>query len=157
MFKIEIAKEKDLEAYRSLRRIAITGKDKEMFGSTPEMIAEEVARPEKEWVEDITATDKFIVLAFEADDPIGMGSVIKKEDEKWYMRSLYVKEDHRDSGIGKQIVRVGLEEISNRQGKKVSAHVRNENVRSRSIFRSFGFKKTEDDLAGVGYFIELTL
>ncbi len=155
--KIEIATEKDLKMYRDLRRLAITGKDKEMFGSTPEMVASEDNRPEKEWLEDITSPERFIVLAWGSGEPVGMGSVIKKE-EAWYMRSFFVREDFRNMGAGKSIWEAGLKEIQRRGGKKVFLHVRNGNDIPKHIFESFGFKKTkDDDTAGVGYFMELTL
>ncbi|MEK7227854.1 MAG: GNAT family N-acetyltransferase [Patescibacteria group bacterium] len=156
MVKVEIAKEKDLRSYRELRSLAITGADKELFGSSLEMIDSENSRSEKEWIEDIVSLDKFVVLAQQDYKAIGMASVIQK-GEGWYLRSFFVKEDFRNNGAGKTICATGLNEIRRRGGKRVFLHVRNGNDIPNHIFESFGFKKTQDDSTGVGYFMELAL
>ena len=148
--KVEIATEKDWEAYKKLRLLAIT-KDKEiMGGTTPEQIIEEQARNEGEWKKDLSSKDMFVVLSWNGSEAIGMGRAREKDEIEglWYMDSGYVKEDgdFRNKGIGKGIFKARLDEIKKRGGKKVFLGILANNTPSIRVAESFGCKKMKNYL-----------
>lgn len=158
--KVELATEKDWEVYKELKLLAISGKDKEMMGSTPEQIIKEQAKSEQEWKEDLSRDDMFIVLAWNGSEGVGMARAMEKDEETelWYIDSLYIKEEKlRNKDIGKKIYTFILEEIKKRGGKKVFLGIRSENASSIHVAESFGFKKNEDLSDDDGYHFDLEL
>ena len=161
--KVKLATEKDWEAYKELRLLAITASDKEIMGSTPEQIIEEQARSEQDWKDDLSSEEMFVVLARNGSEAIGMSLARQKDDITglWYMGSAYIKEgdDFRGKGIGKKMFRTRLDEIKRRGGKKVFLGIKKNNERSIHVAKSFGFiqiDKSEDNLDD-GYYLELEL
>jgi RimJ/RimL family protein N-acetyltransferase len=161
--KTELATEKDWEAYKELRLLALSGKDKEIMGSTPQQIIKEKAKSEQEWKKDLSSDDMFVVLSWNGSNAIGMGRAMKKDEdtELWYMDSGYVKEygDFRNKGIGKGIFKARLDEIKKRGGKKVFLGIKSNNAPSIHVAESFGFKKVDkdEDSSDKGYYFELNL
>lgn len=159
--KVELATEKDWEVYKELRLLAISGKDKEIMGSTPEQIVKENARSEQEWKKDLSSDDMFIVLSWNGSNAVGMGRAMEKDEdtELWYMDSGYVRkdEDFRNKGIGKGIFKARLDEIKKRGGKKVFLGIKSNNAPSIHVAESFGFKKVYELSDDEGYHFELDL
>ena len=161
--KVELATEKDWEAYKELRLLAIVGKDKELMGSTPEQIIKEKSRSEEEWKKDLSSQEMFVVLSWNGSNAIGMGRAMEKDgvEKLWYMDSGYVKEgeDLRNRGIGKGIFKARLDEIIKRSGKKVFLGIKSNNAPSIHVAESFGFKKVDkdEDSSDGGYYFELDL
>lgn len=158
--KVEIATEKDWEAYKKLRLLAVSGKDKEIMGFTPEQIIKEQAKSEEELKKDLSSQDIFVVLAWNGSNAIGMGRAMEKDEDikLWYMDSGYVKdgESFRNKGIGKKIFRTRLDEIKKRGGKKVFLGIMFNNEPSIHVAESFGCKKI-DGLSDDKYHFELEL
>ena len=160
---VELATEEYWKTYKELKFLAISGKDKEMMGSTPEQIIEAQARSEQEWKNDLSGEDIFVELVFNGSEGVGMARAIKKDEDTglWYIDSVYVKEgkDLRNKDIGKNIYTFILEEIKKRGGKKVFLGIKFENAPSIHVAESFGFKKIgkNEDLSDGGYYFELDL
>ena len=143
----------DLEAFKELRHLALTGKDSEMFGmsSHPEQVEEERNRTDLELSE-----NKFIVLSFESSRAIGIGIARKREKEDdWWMGAGYIREDCRGRGIGKKMFAKRLQEIINRGGRKVTLAVKAVNAKSIHIAESFGFKKVDEGASDEGFYMQL--
>lgn len=63
-----------------------------------------------------------------------------KENESWIV-SYSIAEKYRGMGMGKKIIKLGLEKIEG----KVKAWVKQENIASRRVFQNLGFKKLSTD------------
>lgn len=139
--KVEIATEKDWEECKRLRIQAITGEDAKMFGSNIKRITSELEKGEKEWQE-LFGEDKFVVLSRDGSKAIGMVRAYEtKEKGVWYIGQLYVDKDARKTGAGKKMMQESIEEIKRRGGRKISAFIKNNNIKSHNLCESFGFKK----------------
>ena len=148
--KVEIATEKDWEAYKQLKLMAITGKDKKMLGISSGQIKREQNRTEKEWRQDFYGENKVVVLAKNDFEVVGMGLARKRqEDGTWHMFFGYVRENFRNRGIGQRMFASRLNEIRKRGGKRVTIAVEDKNIISIHLAESFGFKKD------VGFFMRL--
>lgn len=147
--KIELATPDDWESYKELRILAITGKEKRMFGSTPKQIAIAKAKSEQEWKEDLSSDDMFVMLSKNGFEAVGMGWAKKwgkKEEERiWHMGSGYTKDDFRGKGFGIKNFASRLKNIIELGGKKVTMGVRAENKTSIGIAENFYFK-TDDTI-----------
>jgi hypothetical protein len=158
--KIEVAKEEDWEQYKNLRLIAMTSEDKEMLGSTPELVEKARARTDQEWKDDITAKNMFVMLSKNGSEAIGMGIAADDlENGIWRMGSGFVKPEFRNTPerVGRNMFAARLEEIKKRGGKKVMIGVKAVNATSIHIAESFGFKKREEDASEKGYWMVLDL
>jgi len=155
---IEIATEKDWEAFKKIRLDAIA-KDPEAFGSSPERLLKESNRSEEEWKDILKKDSQFILLAKNGLEPIGLEVTRKgKEENEWHTLSVYIKEEFRGLGIGKEIFEKTLEEIRKRGGKKVTLNVnRNEaQEAARNMYEKHGFKIINTDAYNF-YDMELNL
>ena len=158
--KIEKATVKDWEAYKKLRLEAIEGPDREMFGSTLELIQKEQARTEEEWKTDLSSGDMFVFLVRNNADPIGFGIVTKESEVgAWRLRSGYMQKDFRsrEERIGKQLFEARLNQVKKMGATKARLAVKAHNATSIHIAESFGFKKVEKDASPRGFFMELDL
>ncbi|HTE48875.1 MAG TPA: GNAT family N-acetyltransferase [Candidatus Paceibacterota bacterium] len=139
--RIEIATEKDYEAYKKLRIEAVTGSDAQMFGVTPEEVVIEQSRSDSEWKESLSGDDKFIILLWGGTEAIGcVRARMTKEKGVWSLSSGYIKPGFRGQGIGKKMYAAPLREIKKRGGEKVQIGVNIVNEKSLNIAQIFGFK-----------------
>jgi ribosomal protein S18 acetylase RimI-like enzyme len=157
--RVEIATEKDWEAYKKIRLEAYTGPDGGMFGATPGKIEKEQMRSAEDWKNDLSRDDVFVVLSWSGQEAVGMGVAEKKNEQEkfWHIRSGYVKENFRGQDIQKKMITKRLEEIRRRGGRKVQLAVKTANTISIHNAELFGFKKVDRGASAEGFFMELDL
>ena len=159
--RIEIAGPEDWKAYKEMRLLAITGKDKEMFGVTSDSkhVEGELGRADADWKNDLSVDkrDQFVILAWKGSEAIGM--IRAKETEKmgWYLTSGYVKEDSRGKVFVPKVLSEVAKEVKKRGGFKLSMGVKAHNKIMISIATLLGFKKVESESYGPGFYMELDL
>src|SRR3989338_1354503 len=140
--RIEIATEKDWQAYKEIRLEAIKGKDAAMFGGHDK--ERDKVKPDDEWREDLALhEDRFIILSWVGSRAAGMGRADEIKDKKgvWSMGQGYVRDEFRGENIGKKILAARLAEIKKRGGVKVITAMFHGNERPMHIAGLFGFKK----------------
>lgn len=142
--KMRIATSEDWKAYKDLRLLEISGKDREMFGSNLKMRIKEKIKSDQQWQHDLSRKDMFILLSLNNSGPVAMS--LAAEDHKiseegvWHIGWAYVKEDFRGKGIQSKMIAARLLEIKARGGKKVTALVKFNNKKSLDNLEAFGFK-----------------
>lgn len=138
--RVEIATEKDWEAYKKIRLESINGPDANMFG--PKTAAKDRAKSNEEWKSDlITRADHFVVMSWQGSEAIGLSSASERREKGlWHLGSAYVKPELR-GGLGKKMLALRMREIIRRGGKKVEAGMRPNNEITKHLCGSFGFKK----------------
>jgi ribosomal protein S18 acetylase RimI-like enzyme len=79
--------------------------------------------------------------AIEDSEPIGcVYATVNGLDQKAFITSVYVKEQHRGAGIGKQLVQFLLDELTTRAILDVGLAVTATNERALKLYESFGFE-----------------
>ncbi len=156
--KIDVATEKDWEAYRDLKlECAASQEDKKMLGITGMKTMEWNENSENAdfWKKEIKPDNlKFVLLAFEEPEDgqvkekrEALGTIsAKSTSEKgvWYIYSSYVRSDIRRKGLGEAILATCLDEIELRGGDKATMLVNIENEKQLSLISKFYFRIDKD-------------
>ena len=143
-FRIDIAAEKDWEACKNLRELAITGDDAKMFNANPESVAYEKQKTEEEWRKDLSSDTVFYVLSQKGSEPIGIGSadqIPSMGEGVWGLHDGYVKLEFRGNHIAQKMFATRINEIQRRGGKLVVAYIRMDNEKQLNLAKKFGFEK----------------
>jgi RimJ/RimL family protein N-acetyltransferase len=119
------------------------------FGST---YAAEVTRTEGEWSERAASgangTDRFTVLAFDADACVGLAGGFRNEDGHHAdvdLVSMWVAPTHRGTGVADRLVDAVLDWACNEaQAEVVGLWVTRGNDRAQRFYERLGFVETGD-------------
>lgn len=142
--KIEIATPKDWEDCKKIVLEGITGNDAQMFGLTQEKIENVKERTREIWRDFLEEDEnEFVLLCRDNSETIGIITA-KKENQEWYVGSLYIKENFRRKGIGAKLFATCLNEIRNRGAEKITLGIKANNFKSINLVSSFHFKRLED-------------
>lgn len=140
--KVEIAKLEDWEEYKKIRLEAITGKDAGMFG--PKAVEEDLSKTDEGWKKDLSLSDKFVVLAWQGKEAIGISIIKKKVAEgTWDIGAGYTKENFRGKVFARTALTKILSEIINRGGTRAILATRVENQYMTQLAELLGFKSLE--------------
>jgi ribosomal protein S18 acetylase RimI-like enzyme len=105
---------------------------------------------EKEWKEEFNKSNAKIYLVTKDGVVVGDTSYEKKNDGLIYLSGLAIDPNFQKQGIGKEVMRLIMEELKNE--KKVVLVVHPENSAAIKIYLSFGFviKNWKDNYYGDG-------
>jgi ribosomal protein S18 acetylase RimI-like enzyme len=136
-------KESDWKKFKELRLEAIQN-DGHAFGSSYQEL---IKLTEKEWKEKILKPGSCIFIAKDKDDFIGMAAAYQEEGEKCrhvaYIWGVYVKDIHRQKGIGRQLMEAILSALkSNREVVKANLNVTTTQIGAVKLYESLGFTIT---------------
>lgn len=139
VFTTRIATPEDWETIKELRELAITGSDTEMMG-IKKNLEKQLGKTEKEWRKELSNDNNIYVESWSNLKAIGMGFVTKKEEREntWHLRYGYVLPEFRNNGVGREMFAKRLREVINRGGKEVVLTIRNDNLSSLHVAKSFG-------------------
>jgi ribosomal protein S18 acetylase RimI-like enzyme len=136
--KLELATEKDWEAYRDMRISAITGASSKMFG--PITVEEDKAKDEAGWKADLSTADKKVLLAWQGSEPIGIIILKDKKDGLWDIGGGYTAPESRGAVFARQAMAKILEEIRKSGGTKARIVTREGNNDIIKLSQLLGFK-----------------
>lgn len=70
---------------------------------------------------------------------IGMCAGVKEDDKNW-IQALYISPDYQKQGLGKKLMKVGLEWLG--KGKPIMIHAASYNKNAIDFYKSFGFTES---------------
>lgn len=140
----EIATEKDWEDYKKIRLEAID-KEPMAFYVTKSSKEKEYNRTDEEWKADLLNMNNFVALSKDKSVPVGMAQAISRNEnpDQWHIRGVYLNNDFRGGGFGKDIMNLILDEIKKRGGKKITLNVMDTQEIARKIYEKLDFKITK--------------
>ncbi len=146
LVRVEIAKPEDWQAYKEMRLLAINGKEEEICDITSEEAVNEMARTDEEWEknfrEDLSSGNIFVVLSWAGSEVVGLGRIRKIDSEgTWHMGSAYLKKNFRQGFTSIKMFNIGAEEIKKREGKKITIELNIKNPKSPRMAKLLGFKR----------------
>lgn len=139
--KVEIAKEKDWEDYKTIRLEAIEAEPL-AFYVTKSRKENDLNKTEEEWKKDLIGVNTFVVLAKNGDAPVGLAHALIRdlEKEQWGIRSVYLRKDFRGGGSGEKMMNLIINEIKRRKGKEVVLNVADTQKSAKKLYEKLGFK-----------------
>lgn len=124
----------------------------------PEILSRETAEEAvEEWydpdrIEEEIESDDALIPVLETDDDgdiIGFAHAVWDAQAGTVLR-LYVAPDHRDQGIGTDLLTWTVDALADRDVERVRALVLSENEPGNAFYRAFGFEKTGEDRTTIG-------
>ena len=107
VIRVEIATEKDWEAYKKIRLSAL---EHNAYESAPKKLAkrleEERHKSPEKWQKDLRTMNSIVILAWNGSEPVGMARAVRHSKEWWNLQQAYVKEEFQE-GAGKKIWGIG--------------------------------------------------
>lgn len=85
--------------------------------------------------------DMFVVI--EANIYIGFVAIEKANNEIYYMEKLAILPEYRHKGYGKKVMDFVVDYVKDKEGKKISIGIINENEILKKWYLSYGFVETE--------------
>lgn len=79
----------------------------------------------------------YLILCLEGIAPIGFNSIIELEDSL-YINQIAVQNNKKHQGIGTELMKIAIKNGDDKN-KSISAHVRDYNIASNSMFQKLGF------------------
>ena len=147
--RIELAQPDDWEECKKIRLASLSGEEAGMLTENlPKILKHEMERGEKEWREEISGVDTFVVISRNGLEVIGIGRARKMEKEGenvWRLYNGYVLPEFQGKHIGRKIFGLRLKEVASRGGEKITTNVRVGNSKSLNIMNYFGCKKIDQD------------
>jgi predicted GNAT family acetyltransferase len=136
---IQLATEADFNDYKKIRLEALE-KDPDAFG---EKLEDAQKNEENKWKE--VFLKKFIFLAKDRLEPIGIGAGEIRDGEIGFISSVYVRDSFRNQGIASKILKNLENEIKKRGGIKAILYVsKDPEAVARKVYEKLGYSFDED-------------
>ncbi len=131
------------EALRDVRLRALADAP-DAFGTTH---AEAVTRPDtwwRDWAAKSAASDtQAMVLAWDADAPVGIAGVFATDDDVWQVISMWVDPNARGRGVGRALLEAVIAWAKERDASRaVRLSVTDGNDDARRLYERYGFVDT---------------
>jgi len=140
---MKMATPEDWKAYRDLCLLTVRPDTSKIMGITHEDVIDTRIRKAKEWRQDLSRKDKFVVLSWNGSEPIGMGVSENQGGFTWILGSFYVKEKFRGKIFPNKALAVFSEEIKRRGGSRIVLAVALNNKRAIDLYEKVGFRKID--------------
>lgn len=144
----------DWKNYRDIRLEALK-EEPDAFGSS---YNEYKDRDDLYWVERVVLSEdingrSFLMAVCGENTFVAIGGAYRDENDEWNIIAIYTKKDFRGMGLGSLLFEKILEELKNREIKKVFLRVNANRIPALSLYKKYGFKVLRlvpDQLLGDG-------
>ena len=145
MTRIRLAEEQDLEfiqkTYRKL--------DEAMMKLYSEIINIDMEEDDNEdlhtveyWMQLINRESGYILIGTVGEVPVGVAVVEKVDEQECHLEDLYVNENYRNKGMGKQLTYEAKRMAIELGFSNMSLNVLPNNGNARELYKDFGFVET---------------
>lgn len=94
------------------------------------------------WMRLISSESGYILIGLEDKSPVGMAVIEKVDEQECHLEDLYVYEQYRNRGMGKQLLNKAMNKAKEMGFRNMSLNVLPNNGNARVLYKGLGFKDT---------------